>query len=162
MTAAPPYDWIDPYMQRAADFLGLGDWAIRLEHQTGLSAQRGAINEVVQATCAASWPYLDAQITFDSQTWVDVMCEPSEPAKTIIVHELCHILLAGLSLAMEEIINVYFPSMDVEENVVETRKSVAFTLYRNHEEHTIVRLSRQIYAALERESQSAEPTPTQV
>ena len=146
---ANDYDWVEPYTERVINFLGLQVWAWSLEHQTGLGTSQGARHVKADATCDADSCYLNATITIDSQFYVDRMKQPSLVGKTLLCHEVLHIAFESMSHAMEQIVNVYFPS----EDGTPSGKTTAFTIYSDAEEQTIVRLARQIYAALEREDE---------
>lgn len=142
-------DWVEPYIERLIEFLGLQAWTWALKVETDLQGKHGTHVHKVDATCDPDWPYLHADITFDSLCWETMMSDPERrvAAKIIVCHEVLHILLAQLSHAMETIVNVYFP--DREGNPSD--ETTAFTIYSKNEEHVVTRLSRQIYEALERE-----------
>lgn len=141
------HDWVEPYMERVMDHLGLTAWTWGLQHQTGLTVEHGTRMDKCDASCHVDWRYLNAEIMIDSQIWIDKMSEPSTAAKLLLCHEACHILLAQLGKAVEQIVNVYFPP----EDETPSDKSTAMTLYSDHEEHVITRLGRQVCDTLERE-----------
>ena len=150
-TPMTDHAWVIPYAKRVAEFLGLNAWEWTISHRSGLSTHRGLILESPDATCFPNWPYLTAKIEIDSDCWIGRMAQPTTAGKLLICHEMLHIALAQLSHSMNEIINVYFPA----EDKTPSDKTTAFTLYTNHEEHTITRLSRQVYEALERDEELA-------
>lgn len=141
--------WLIPYAKRVAVFLGVHAWEWEITHRSGLSRHRGLILESPDARCDANWPYLSAKIEIDSDCWLTRMKQPSVAGKLLICHEMLHIALAQLAHSMNEIVNVYFPAADT----TPSDKTMAFTLYTNHEEHVITRLSRQVYEALERDEE---------
>lgn len=131
------YGWVEPYVERVRIFLGLQAWEIAIH--PGEVTQDGMLGDGADAQCHTNWPYLTADIVVTYPCWHEKFAQPNTGAKLLICHEMLHVLLAGMALGVEEIVNVY----KIED------QAAAYRLYDHHEEQTIVRFARQVYEALE-------------
>lgn len=137
------YRWVEPYLARVRDFLGLQAWELSIH--PGEVTKEGILGDGADAQCHPDWSYLNAAIVVSYPCWLERFKQPNTGAKLLICHEMLHVLFAGLSHSVEEIVNIYLPADDD----AAANKSMAFRLYTHHEEHTIVRFARQVYEALE-------------
>lgn len=124
--------WLNEYIEVAQEALGLGVWEIHWELREHVNCE----NPQCVGMCEPWTRYFSAKILLDGYE----MRRPTNKAKVYVLHELCHLIFAGMR---------YAANQTFAEHLKKKAEEAAFERVLDAEEQAIVRLSRALLPLVE-------------